>query len=109
MRRPLEARAIKIYTISAEIGTVGQGLPRQGVIAFTHTKETAERHNGVFDTTSEFVDHQVVDRTEVVTGAVVTAVPSTFSDEISWFVSSASTGLSITVVLRVCIRYSFNR
>ena len=37
VRRPLEARAIEIHTISAEIGTIGQGLPRQRMIALAHT------------------------------------------------------------------------
>jgi hypothetical protein len=41
------------------------------MIALAHAEKSAERHHGIFDMAGEFVDHQVVDGTEVVTSAVV--------------------------------------
>ena len=69
--RTLEAGFSNPSNVAAEAGIIFQGIPRDRVVIFTHPEEATETNNRVSDLAAHLVDHQPLNRTNLISiGAV---------------------------------------
>src|SRR4051812_36146679 len=70
-RRVLKLAAIEIHHIPAQARVVGQDTPGQGMKALADSQKTAERHDRISHLPVQLVEHQRVDRTELLACPVI--------------------------------------
>src|SRR5580700_1762123 len=67
----LELPRVKVYDIAAQGRVVSQHRPREGMIVIADPEKAAKRHDGIGDVPGFLVDHEVVNRTQVLAGSVI--------------------------------------